>query len=368
MRTKSEILIEVANEGFNAMTAYDEAERRYQAETNGETQNFNPQEINQVKKKKPKDNPFLVKDMIVENAINVIHGATGCGKSLFVLKIVDDITTGKDFLDKFPVKQTKCLLIDMEMTEDDCIVRIRDICSDDNNSIISYEKNWNIEDVKCLEWFNTLVKKEKIKFIVFDTLSKIHGTDENSNTLMTPIMIKLLSLCKELNITVLLLHHIGKGKDMSGLSKGRGATCIADNAASYLEVKSRKAIDPHGNKFISMDVTQLKNRRKESINAFRLAIKYDSVDKHTNFTYISEIEESINPIDKTREEIFKIVNEEPGISSPNIKAILKDTTDTTIRNAIKSLESEKKITVNRLKKPYRLYPSSEEIRVEELNF
>ena len=303
-----------------------------------------PITISDLMLKIPKQNPFIVKGLIVEGAINLIHGDTGCGKSLFILKLVDDISTGNNFLGKFEVKKKKCLLMDLEMTEDDCIVRARNVCSQDNDSIISYEKMFRINNDKNKEWLKGLIKKENISVIVFDTLSKIHTADENSNTLMTPVMIELLNLCKEMEITVIILHHVNKTKDTTGLSKGRGASCIADNSASYLEVKSKTVITAFNKKIIDMTVTQIKNRRRESAGAFRLSINYDEDKKRTNFVYENEVKEDQSLVNRARDLVYKFVENNPGCIRSNINDGLKNDCSTrNIKDALKSLLGEEKL-------------------------
>jgi RecA-family ATPase len=99
--------------------------------------------------------------------------------------------------------------------------------------------------------------------VVFDTFSKIHLADENSNSQMTPVMMRLLDLCYQNNLTILLIHHVNKNKEATGLSRGRGASCIADNVSSYLEITSRKIKSALTDEdFIQMQVSQKKSRRR----------------------------------------------------------------------------------------------------------
>ena len=321
--------------------------------------------------------PFLVQDLIKKQSLNIIHGATGCGKSLLILKMIDDITIGKPFLDKFNVVKSNCLLIDMEMTEDDCIVRAKDVCSPNNNSIISCEKSWNISDKNSVEWLKKNITDKNINLVIFDTFSKIHSADENSNSGITPVMIELMNICNEMKVTIILLHHVNKSKDVTGLSRGRGATAIADNAGSYLEVRSKKLLSPFGKQYLAMTVSNEKSRRRESIGAFDLCIKYNEEIKRTEFEYLGESAEILDPINKARDEVFKIINNEPGLNKTAIKDKLKNIVSReSVDDAVKSLEGEVKLRIVIGKGGHCIYPinedeantKQEEIDINEINF
>jgi len=275
---------------------------------------------------------------------------------------------GNPFLGKFEVTKSNCLLIDMEMTEDDCIVRAKNVCHPDNNSIISCEKSWNISDKNSVAWLKKNITENKISLVVFDTFSKIHSADENSNSGITPVMIELMDICNEFKVTMILLHHVNKSKDTTGLSRGRGATAIADNAGIYLEVRSKKLISPFGKKYLAMTVSNEKSRRRESVGAFDLAIKYNEEDERTEFEFLGESAELLDPINKARDEVFKIVNSEPGLNKTTIKDKLKDIVSReSIDDAIKSLEGEVKLKIVAGKGGHCVFPVIEDIQQEELD-
>lgn len=271
-----------------------------------------PSSISSLRKEIPKENPFIVKGLIVENAVTVIHGDTGSGKSLFTLKMVDDITNGSPFLNTFQTKKTNCLILDMEMTRDDCVVRAQTVCTDTNHSFILTETPFKISSKDDFEWLTSFISKHHIGLVIFDTLSKIHDTDENSNTHMTPIMQSLVTLSASSNIAVVVLHHVNKNKDNTGLSRGRGASSIADNAASYLSISSKKTTSAFGYPMIIMNVAQEKSRRVSTVKEFELSIIYNTGSKLTEFNYNGEVDKSSTKLTEARNEVVKFVQNNPG--------------------------------------------------------
>lgn len=282
-------------------------------EKKGQEKVYQPTTFDVIRKKTPNPNPFIVESLVVEKAVTVIHGSTGSGKSLVLLKLIDDVSMGNKFLDTFSVKKVNCLLLDLEMTEDDCIVRIQTICSPNNQSYLVTEKAFKITNPDSYSWLKNFVQANKIGLVAFDTFSKIHDGEENSNSEMTPVMSLLVQFAIETNCAVVVLHHVNKSKDATGLSRGRGASAIADNAASYLSITSRNVISSvDGNRTIAMQVVQEKARRLTSVDAFNLSIIYDKQTNKTTFIYGGETVKDQPDILRARKDLVDHVKTYPG--------------------------------------------------------
>lgn len=72
------------------------------------------------------------------------------------------------------------------------------------------------------------------RLIVFDTLSRIHCLDENSNGDMAQLVATLDHVAASTGASVLYLHHVSKGSAREGLTDqqqaARGASALIDNA------------------------------------------------------------------------------------------------------------------------------------------
>jgi len=71
------------------------------------------------------------------------------------------------------------------------------------------------------------------RLVVLDTLSRIHGLDENSNSDMSQVVAALEYLASSTGASVLFLHHVNKsslkGGQISQQQAGRGASALIDN-------------------------------------------------------------------------------------------------------------------------------------------
>jgi RecA-family ATPase len=90
-------------------------------------------------------------------------------------------------------------------------------------------------DVMNARQFEVLIEHGRgCRLIVFDTLSRIHRMDENSNSDMTRLVSRLEQLAERTGASALFLHHVSKGSTRDGIADqqqaARGASALIDNA------------------------------------------------------------------------------------------------------------------------------------------
>lgn len=102
------------------------------------------------------------------------------------------------------------------------------------------------------------------RLIVLDTLSRIHGLDENSNGDMARLVATLEYVAASTGASVLYLHHVSKGSAREGQTDqqqaARGASALIDNArwcgfvAKMTEDEAKRLSDRgHGRQAIGND-------------------------------------------------------------------------------------------------------------------
>jgi len=82
-------------------------------------------------------------------------------------------------------------------------------------------------------------EKEKIQLITVDTLSRVNGGDENSNTVMSAVIKACERIAQCTGAAVCILHHTGKANARTRTTdaySARGASALSDNARSVLLV------------------------------------------------------------------------------------------------------------------------------------
>lgn len=286
---------------------------------------FNAISSNNIFKMTPKPFPWIAKNLIPENALTVIAGDTGCGKSLISYYFADRISKGKEILNnqEFSTKKTNVLIVDQEMNEDDYIDRIQKISDGDNNVYVAYEQRVRVTEEKRLNEIIEFSKSNEIGLIIFDTFSKIHQGDENSNTEMTKVLDILVNLARQHNISIVAIHHHSKSREATGYGKGRGASAIVDNCASYLEVKSKKDTNEMGMQVLSMGVEQHKNRRSITVSMFGIEV-INLENGKLLFEYKDKMAQANDILDKYMTLVFGYITEHPGLPKSHIKKNIKE--------------------------------------------
>jgi len=110
-------------------------------------------------------------------------------------------------------------------------------------------------DVMNDRHLHAMIKKCKgVRLLVLDTLSCIHCLDENSNSDMSRMLIRLKLIAEESGAAVLYLHHVNKGSAFAGSTDqqqaARGASALIDNirwcgyVAKMTEDESKRLCEP----------------------------------------------------------------------------------------------------------------------------
>lgn len=287
------------------------------------TKNFVPLSASKWQSLPVNEFPYLIDKIVPINAVTAIVGDTNCGKSLLALKLADAISSGNKFLGEFEVQQTKTLYIDLEMNEDDIIYRTRIICSPNNeNLFILLANSFKADNVINLQALKDYIIANKIGLVVFDTFSKIHDGEENSNTAINQLFNVLRPLLRELQITIIILHHNSKNPDATKMNKGRGATAIKDNVAAYIDITSELTYNQNNQNVLCMVAAQLKIRRT-MVKSFGVNITF--IDNSPSvWEYRPAQAEKIDKLEEDKKRLLKFIMDNPGSTKTEIKRYLND--------------------------------------------
>jgi hypothetical protein len=167
---------------------------------------------------------YLIPDLILEAAINMITGDSGHGKSMFALAITGAIIHGSIFLDR-QCAQRKVVYLDRENPVAIVKQRLAELHIAENTNLI-YWGGWCRQepDGPASQVLLAYAALEKPVFI-FDSLIAFHTGDEQDAT-ETRRFMRLFRKLADLGATVILLHHIGKAETARFY---RGSTDIKAN-------------------------------------------------------------------------------------------------------------------------------------------
>lgn len=177
----------------------------------------------------------------------VSPGATG--KSFLMLEAAIAVAGGTDLLGFEPAKAGRVLYFAAEDPTSELIRRVHAIGAHlSPESRIKLEENLFLvdafgqqNDLMDNEFRDFLVEKcqktnesQAVRLIVFDTVSRVHRLDENSNSDMIQLLGQFENIAARTGAAVIFLHHVSKASANSGTADqqqaARGASALIDNA------------------------------------------------------------------------------------------------------------------------------------------
>ena len=183
---------------------------------------------------------FFLYPIIPEASITMVAGQKGCGKTMFCMSIVDAITKGENFLIwENRAGPIKCLYFDGEMHQNELRDRLNQMDTNSSFNLFSVSGNHaeanpfsgDLTNINYRDTITHCLLTDEIKLLVLDNVASLApGANENIKSDWDPINQWLLSL-RHQGITVILVHHLGKG------GQQRGTSAREDNVDNIIYLK-----------------------------------------------------------------------------------------------------------------------------------
>uniref|UniRef100_B8HYH8 Uncharacterized protein n=1 Tax=Cyanothece sp. (strain PCC 7425 / ATCC 29141) TaxID=395961 RepID=B8HYH8_CYAP4 len=192
--------------------------------------------------KPPVTNPLLPGFSPPSGAI-IFGGDPGVGKTTFAIDTAACVLLNEKFLEEFPTRSGKVLIVSSD--EDVSTLRekmiLRGYASAENWSILS---GWNDSAFEELEEEMTAVNPAVVIIDNFNEISSDPKFDEN-HPRASKLVKKIDRLMHDFGAICLLIHHLNKNKERSGIHRFRGNTGIVGSASAcwlLLETSSEQRI------------------------------------------------------------------------------------------------------------------------------
>lgn len=160
---------------------------------------------------------FIIEKLIQPGTINLMYSPPGEFKTIFSELMALTITSKRKFLG-YQTKKTSVLIADKENHIDTIKNRISMLkkglrIRKKNLPVYFLIKEGDIDSEEFITKLSKSIKKNKIGFLILDTLVRFHSLDENNSTAMASIYENLCKLQENTGVAILLLHHSNKGRD-----------------------------------------------------------------------------------------------------------------------------------------------------------
>ncbi len=184
--------------------------------------------LNELNSKTIIEPKFIVEDLLIEGGISILAGEAKAGKSTLTRQIMAAVSNGDNLLNKKTIK-TKVYYLSLEDREYFVRSSLNALDADLNNLFISNQKitDWP----KAFQDFDD----GESKLIVLDTMSlNINIPDLNDYSKVYAALSPFKAFATKTNSHVLMLHHLGKNKDLSNQSQMIGSTALSGVVESMI--------------------------------------------------------------------------------------------------------------------------------------
>jgi len=167
---------------------------------------------------------WLIESLWVDKSRGLIAGNPGVGKTWMALEMLLSVSSGLPCLNKYPVKPGAVLLVEEESSPDNLARRIHCMAKGrglDDNDLVDFHHVTRqfLKIPKHEKELIAFIKHHSIKLVVFDSLRRFHGVDENSSEKMQPILDSFGRINIESETSVVLIHHLSKQPNDKGPRK-----------------------------------------------------------------------------------------------------------------------------------------------------
>lgn len=170
-------------------------------------------------------NVEMIAGLFPRKNVTAIISDPKAGKTMLMLRLIRDLTRGTEVLDGlFHVpKPMKILVFETDMVPDAINQRMKQTnwLSEHDSSLVDmiYAMNLHNKDIlfdletsQGQDFFKQMLEEARPDVAFIDTLTQLHGVNENNNKEMRPVIGFLRRMAEEFNCALVINHHTRKRK------------------------------------------------------------------------------------------------------------------------------------------------------------
>ena len=189
--------------------------------------------------KEPTPPKWVIQDLICRGDIHIMIGEPNIGKSFITMDMATAIAGVRDsVLGHAVCEQGRVLYIDEENPEDLVVDRFRRLgLTEQYAKNIRYINNASVRLDRDPDALLDEAQEFEPLLIVLDSLTRLHGQDENASGPMSALFNDGISpLARQTGAAVLVIHHVSKTDSTSSFKRARGSSDITAAVDSGYDV------------------------------------------------------------------------------------------------------------------------------------
>ena len=290
---------------------------------------------------------WLVDGLLATQAMTLVSAAPNSFKTFLMLDLALSIAQGKKLFGELETQQANILIVDEESQDYGLYERFRKFNAPKDLPIWWFSRlGHKVTDEGYIESIVSRCVKHDIGLVMFDSLTRMHDSEENSSKEMAKVMDAFKKLT-DYGIAVLILHHTKKDINSSPENAIRGSSEIFAAPDSHIAMR-RVTGD-------NIEIKQTKNRFKKPHKPFKIRL-LDIENEQVIFQLQEWLPSEEDKTSEMKKAILNAIQQQPGIH----KKLLEQVTGIEERKLavlLKELVADEKIVPgkrNRTLQPYYL--------------
>lgn len=168
---------------------------------------------------------WMIEGLWTDKSRGLIAGNPGVGKTWLALDMLLSVVSGQPCLGRFaPAFKAPVLLVEEEASHLNlsrrlhALARARGLSAGDLSNLFHITRQFP-KIPRHTDDLILLIKTYGIRLVVFDSLRRFHGCDENSSEQMQPVLDAFSRIGIETGCSVVLIHHLAKQSGDKGSKK-----------------------------------------------------------------------------------------------------------------------------------------------------
>ncbi|OGZ66323.1 MAG: hypothetical protein A3C50_01255 [Candidatus Staskawiczbacteria bacterium RIFCSPHIGHO2_02_FULL_43_16] len=243
-----------------------EQKNRGDKDSSAKPVNFTPFTLTDLYKEEFPPGRWVIQDLIPLGTITALTGDSNTYKTFLTQSMAASIASGIPFLGHFPTTPGKVLIVDEENHRRQVQERFKDLGINATLDIIFLSlEGVKVDNEEHIEKLKEIIEKEKPVLVIFDSLVRLHGGEENSATEMSATFSGMKKLICD-DLAILFIHHHRKPQ---GFAKKSSSQSIRGSSDILAAVDAHLAVDRKDTDFT---ISQTKMRLQPEIKPFKASL------------------------------------------------------------------------------------------------
>ncbi|MCC6323467.1 AAA family ATPase [Candidatus Nomurabacteria bacterium] len=276
---------------------------------------------------------WLVESLVSKQGVTVLSGNPGDFKTWVTIHIALCVSRHIPVFGKFKTIQGAVLIINEEDHLRTIKKRLELLGAKDADNLYYFSQSGiKVDNDKALDSIIRVIREKEIKFVVLDSLVRIHGQEENDAKGMSKVFSSLQKIIAE-GASILFTHHHRKQQaheKVTGQSM-RGSSDILAAVDCHITIEKNRDEKDH------LIISQMKLRQGEVMHPFKVEI-IKGESGPSDFIYTGQHDEKKKKAEEITSNMLILIKDEVMCRADILATLREEFAKSAVENAMKLAE------------------------------